>query len=90
MAQGLAGAVDSDHAHDVLVVFPPTHYMKYLAKTQMYTPRLYFSESYGGVLGANFMMGHDIFFDVENQRVGFAESECDYATVSEVEDSGRE
>ena len=90
MAQGLAGAVDSSHPHDVLIAVPPTHYMEYSVKTQSYTPRIYFTESYGGVLGANFMMGHDIFFDVANKRVGFAESECDYQAVSDLENSGRE
>lgn len=90
MAQGLASAVDSSHPHDILIAVPPTHYMEFSAKTQMYSPRFYFTESYGGVLGANFMMGHDIFFDVANKRVGFAESECDYNVVSDLEDSGRE
>lgn len=30
------------------------------------------------ILGSNFMVGSLIEFDVENQRVGFVESECDY------------
>lgn len=85
MAQGLAGAVDPVHPHDILVAVPPTHYMEYSVKTQKYTPRFYFTESHGGVLGANFMMGHDLHFDVDNFRVGFAESECDYTKVATTE-----
>lgn len=30
------------------------------------------------VLGAAIMQGHDILFDIENKRVGIAESSCDY------------
>ena len=89
MAQGLAGALDSLHPHDVVVAIPPSHYMEYSEKTQKYTPRFYFTESHGGVLGANFMMGHDIFFDVDNYRLGFSESTCDYQIVSDLQESGR-
>jgi hypothetical protein len=89
MAEGLAGTVDSLHPHDVIVAIPPSHYMEYSVKTKKYTPRFYFTESHGGVLGANFMMGHDIFFDVDNYRLGFAESSCDYQIVSDLQESGR-
>lgn len=90
MAQGLAGPIDTDNPNDVIVAMPPTHYMEYSAKTQKYTPRFYFTESHGGVLGANFMMGHEILFDVDKNLVGFAESNCDYEVVAagEEETSG--
>mmetsp|Transcript_17304 Transcript_17304/g.28740 ORF Transcript_17304/g.28740 Transcript_17304/m.28740 type:complete len:475 (-) Transcript_17304:93-1517(-) len=88
MAQGLAGTVDPAHPHDIMVAVPPTHYMEYSVKTQKYTPRFYFIESHGGVLGANFMMGHDIHFDVANFRVGFAESECEYRKVADTDTEG--
>ena len=32
----------------------------------------------GGIIGGNSMQGHDVFFDNENNRIGFAESNCDY------------
>ena len=38
----------------------------------------------GAVLGANFMSGHDVLFDVDNKRVGFADSDCtllNYSTI---------
>jgi hypothetical protein len=89
-AEGLASALDPDNPHDILVAVPPTHYMEYSVKTRKYTPRFYFTESHGGVLGANFMMGHDLHFDVDNYRLGFAESDCDYQVVADddMEESG--
>jgi hypothetical protein len=38
--------------------------------------QLNFDESKGCVLGANVMMGHDILFDLSQQRVGIAKSIC--------------
>ena len=64
---------------DILLAIPATHYMEYSAAKDVYTSRLYFTESRGGVLGANSMQGHNVLFDWENGRVGFAESTCAYA-----------
>ena len=64
---------------DILLAIPATHYMEYSAAKDVYTSRLYFTESRGGVLGANAMQGHNVLFDWENGRVGFAESTCAYA-----------
>mmetsp|Transcript_47308 Transcript_47308/g.92277 ORF Transcript_47308/g.92277 Transcript_47308/m.92277 type:complete len:1024 (-) Transcript_47308:128-3199(-) len=80
---GLVGNVpgidsDNSHANDILVAMPPWHYMEYSSSSKLWTPRIYFEERSGGVLGANTMMGHEILFDWENSRVGFAESNCDY------------
>jgi hypothetical protein len=72
---------------------PPSHYFEYGSdEDTTYVPRFYTDESSGSVsilgansmsgsvsiLGANSMMGRDIFFDVDNNRVGFTESSCDY------------
>ena len=38
---------------------------------------VHFTESSGGVLGANLIRGHVVVFDVENGRAGFTESDCD-------------
>lgn len=35
-------------------------------------------ESMGAVLGANVMRDHNVVFDFDNHRVGFAEGICDY------------
>ncbi|EJK44337.1 hypothetical protein THAOC_37132, partial [Thalassiosira oceanica] len=47
----------------------------------VYTPRIYLDrdDGLGNVLGANFMTGHDVLFDMDRSRIGFAESGCDYA-----------
>ncbi len=37
----------------------------------------------GGILGANFMKNHDILFDNENPRIGFARANCKYAELQE-------
>lgn len=76
---GLAGStLDADNPTDVLVAMPATHYLEYDEEKNVYTPRIFFSEQGETVLGANFMIGHDILFDVENRRIGFSESPCDY------------
>jgi hypothetical protein len=45
-----------------------------------YIPRVYLTEASGTVLGANFMQDHDVLFDAQNTRIGFAKAKCGYAT----------
>lgn len=40
--------------------------------------RIYLTESMGGVLGANVMRDHNVVFDHENHRIGFADGVCEY------------
>ena len=40
------------------------------------------SGSEGGIIGGNSMQGHDVYFDNENKRIGFAESKCDYGSAA--------
>lgn len=75
---GLTGNLDKRATTDVLVAVPASHYFEYDVEKDEYTNRLYLDENSGSVLGANIMMGHDVLFDVDNDRVGWAESECDY------------
>lgn len=63
---------------DVVLAIPGSHYMEFDPDTGKYVARFYTDESSGSVLGANAMMGHDIYFDTSNGRIGFAESDCDY------------
>lgn len=46
----------------------------------------------GGVLGANVMRDHNVVFDYDNRRVGFAEGMCEYKAheldVDTKDDSG--
>jgi len=78
---GLAGSIDESNPADVIVAMPASHYMYYDEEEKTYQSGLYFEKS-GGTLGANFMMGHDVLFDVESGRIGFAESDCDYFDVT--------
>ena len=66
---------------DVVLSIPASHYLEYDGDTGKYVPRFYTEEGSGSVLGANAMMGHDVYFDVARGRIGFAESDCDYATL---------
>jgi hypothetical protein len=75
---GLADVIDPEHPNDIILAIPPSHYFEYDADDDRYVARFYTDEGSGSVLGANSMMGHDIFFDVDMNRVGFAESSCDY------------
>jgi len=78
---GLAGAMDASNPSDVILAIPPSHYMEYNPDKKKYTSRFYPTERSGSVLGANAMMGHDVFFDMETMRIGWAESDCDYTNT---------
>lgn len=78
---GLTGALDPKNPFDVVLAFPPSHYMEYDEESGQYTPRFYVTESRGSVLGANAMMGHNILFDNDEDRIGWAESDCDYTKL---------
>jgi hypothetical protein len=78
---GLAGDLDPEYPLDVILAIPPEHYFEYDPEEGGYVSRFYDNEGGGGVLGANAMMGHDVFFDVDNYRIGWAESFCDYTTL---------
>jgi len=79
---GFAGDTDlSDNPRDVVIAIPASHYMEYDSETGKYVPRFYTEESSGSVIGANAMMGHDVYFDADRARIGFAESDCDYVSL---------
>jgi hypothetical protein len=67
----------------IMVAFPPSHYMRYYPSKEAYIPKLGFrtSDWMPVSLGANFMMGKDVLFDVDNKRLGIAESHCDYLSL---------
>jgi Eukaryotic aspartyl protease len=79
---GLANLVDPANEHDIIIAMPPRHYMEFDDDDETWTARFYVDESgSGGVLGANMMMGHDLLFDIENNRIGWAEADCDYTAL---------
>ncbi len=79
---GWAGeALSPSFPKDIVLSIPASHYMEYDPEKEAYVARFYTDEGSGSVLGANAMMGHDVYFDVPRGRVGFAESDCDYAQL---------
>lgn len=79
---GLAASVDPENPFDILIAITPMHYMEFDPDDQAFASRLYVDERSGSVLGANTMQGHDVFFDVDNSRIGWAESDCAYMEVT--------
>ncbi len=57
-----------------ITVKPTSYIEKY--KNGRYVPRIYLTEGIGAVLGGNFMNNHNVVFDIDNMRIGFAESSC--------------
>ncbi len=79
---GQVGYLDPDHPGDVLLSIPATSYMEYSPTLKVYTSRLFFTESRGGVIGANAMQGHNVLFDWQYGRIGFAQSSCSYDLIA--------
>jgi len=78
---GYAGTTGIGNPRDVVLAIPAAHYLEYDPDIGKYVPRFYTDEGGGSVLGANAMMGHDVFFDNSIKRIGFAESNCDYTSL---------
>jgi len=79
---GLAGDLDNYSPNDVLFEIKPSNYLRLNKSKKEYRMRLHLNEASGfGVLGANVMFGYNILFDGENQRIGFAKSNCEYDKI---------
>jgi len=68
-----------DNNNYIDIPMPPQNYLE--LNRGRYASRIYLTEDEGVVLGANFMNEQNIIFDMDNQRVGFAKSRCDYNEV---------
>jgi len=68
-----------EYPNDMIWKIPPEHYMEYNPISGLYIPRLYFTKSRGGILGANAMQRHVVVFDALHSRIGIAPSNCEYA-----------
>ena len=79
---GQTGYLDTDRWTDLLLAIPATNYMEYSPTLKVYTSRLFFTETRGGVLGANAMQGHNVLFDWQHGRIGFAQSSCAYDLIA--------
>jgi len=92
---GLAASVDSSNPYDIIIAITPSHYMEFDSDENLYYSRLYVDERSGSVLGANALQGHDVLFDNDERRIGWAESDCDYSALTgqnplPVEDLGKD
>uniref|UniRef100_M4C083 Peptidase A1 domain-containing protein n=1 Tax=Hyaloperonospora arabidopsidis (strain Emoy2) TaxID=559515 RepID=M4C083_HYAAE len=65
-----------DGTDDVQLDVPASKYLTLSEDGKSYTGNFHFSERSGGVLGSSIMVGLDVIFDGENNRIGFAESSC--------------
>ena len=86
---GLAESFDPNNPLNVLLALPPAHYMERRScggnnnDRGSFSMYVHFTKSSGVLLGANIMRGRDVVFDMENGRVGFAESDCDFDRETE-------
>ena len=55
---------------------PTAYFEKVKGVADTYKPRLFLDEWSGATLGANTMQDHDVVFDVENKRMGWARADC--------------
>ena len=53
----------------------PKNYFESLGNN-LWKNRIYLDEPSGAVFGSNTMLDHDVFFDLENNRLGVAEADC--------------
>ena len=68
---------DESSPDDVMIEIPPKHYLSLGGKEIRQRVHIDDDDGYG-ILGANAMFGYDILFDMDNNRVGFARSDCDH------------
>ena len=83
---GLAGDLDPEHPLDVIVTMPASHYLELEPggeESYVRTISTSTNSETGSVLGGNFMRGHDILFNIDDQRLGWAQSNCDYTDLLE-------
>jgi len=73
---GFAGHLDQENHYDIILAIPAEHYFIYNHDTAVAAPTIQFSESIS-TIGAAALQGHELAFDLENNRIGFAEvSSC--------------
>lgn len=77
----IAASLNPQYPLDILLAIPPEHYFEWNGKS--YKSRFYVDErGSNSIMGANALMGHDVLFDLDNRRLGIAESTCNYTAVT--------
>ena len=84
--------LDTQHPFDVVIAIPPSHYLKYDHTTDRFSIKFFVSiEDPSGIsrLGSNIFQGHEVLFDVDEGRIGFAEHDgCVDGGVLDSTDTG--
>jgi hypothetical protein len=69
---GFTGHLDRDNHYDILLAIPAKHYFMYNHDTGAAIPTIQFSEKIS-YIGAAVLQGHELAFDLDNNRIGFAQ-----------------
>jgi len=74
----------------ILVGIPPLNYVSSSTKKKRLETHVHLGSGSTITLGANFMSGYDILFDIEKNRIGFAPSDCQLlaTTITDESNSG--
>ncbi len=74
--------IKGENGDDINIEMAPD---SYLGKVQGgYSMGIFFSDTYqSSILGANFLLNYDVFFDVQNSRIGFAAANCRFRELQE-------
>jgi hypothetical protein len=73
---GFTGHLDRDNHYDILLAIPAKHYFMYNHDTGAAITTIQFSEKIS-YIGAAVLRGHELAFDLDNNRIGFAQvSSC--------------
>ena len=82
---GLAGhdQLDPNNKLSVIVALSPHHYMRHIPESDKYASQFLFNKAEGEyqVLGAYLFAEHNVHFDIPNERIGFAESDCNFWNI---------
>lgn len=70
----MAGDLDPENPYDALMVIPAANYMEYSPGTGSYRVKIDLDGMDGAFIGMSAMQGHIFVYDVEQKRIGFAES----------------
>lgn len=86
MMPNLVITAEGVNGDSVELVLPSSSYVDNLGGGK-YAFRIYFQDDTGVVLGGNFFLEKNIIFDADNQRVGFAQSTCNFEEFTAPETS---
>lgn len=66
----------SGHNSSILVEIPPANYISETTDRRNLEVQVHLGSGKTVTLGANFLSGYDVLFDIDNHRIGFAPSDC--------------